>query len=52
MNLTAWVNQFISFTSTDGFVLDVLTGAVLLVAFSACLGFSISVISAVFSRSR
>lgn len=52
MTLTAWVNQFVDFAETNGFLLDVLTGAVLLVCVSAVLGFTLSVITAAFTRMR
>ena len=50
MNLTAWINQFISFNSTDGFILDCLTGALLICCVCITLAFTMSIISRVLSR--
>ena len=50
MNLTAWINQFISFNSTDGFLLDAASAALLVCLCCMVLSFCMSVISRVLTR--
>lgn len=50
MTITAWLNQFVSFSSTDGFVLDLLTSAVVCIAVATAFGFIVSLVSSVFTR--